>query len=305
MTPEAILAAWDLGPATVTLAARRENTVWRVEAGAAFALRLHRPGYHSAAALASELAFMAAMADAGLTVPRPVPARDGALLVAAGETHADLLTWLPGAPFGRAWSPLDLADPPGAFRMLGAALARLHLAADAWAPPPGFTRPDWGAEGLVGEAPFWGRFWDHPALTPDQRRAVLRVRDQGREALPGLGLDHGLIHADAVRENLLLDGERLALIDFDDCGWGYRLFDIATALLPNRGEPGYPALKAALLDGYRAHRPLDIAALPLLVRLRALTYLGWVLDRAGEPGMADRAARVIARAMAVIEEEDP
>ena len=43
------------------------------------ALRLHRPAYHSAAGLASELAFMASLRDRGLAVPEPIPASNGSV----------------------------------------------------------------------------------------------------------------------------------------------------------------------------------------------------------------------------------
>ena len=45
---------------------------------------------------------------------------------------------------------------------------------------------------------------------------------------------------------------RATAIDFDCCGWGYYLFDLAVALLPleSYGER-YEPLKNALLEGYQ------------------------------------------------------
>ena len=40
----------------------------------------------------------------------------------------------------------------------------------------------------------------------------------------------GLIHADAHLDNVLFDGQQARLIDFDDCGFGYRIYDVAVAL---------------------------------------------------------------------------
>jgi hypothetical protein len=76
-------------------------------------------------------------------------------------------------------------------------------------------------------------------------------RDFARKDLDRLaeGLDYGLIHADLVRENVLVDGQELRMIDFDDGGWGFRMFDVATALFKNRHESGYDTLKTALLCG--------------------------------------------------------
>ncbi|RMD90698.1 MAG: homoserine kinase, partial [Alphaproteobacteria bacterium] len=151
----AVLARYDLAPPVrLGPVARRENAVWRVEtARGALALRCHRAGYRSAAELASELDFMAMLAAGGLTVPAPIRARDGGFVVHHAGRAWSLLTWLPGTPLGRAGTQLPPAHGPGVFARLGATLARLHALADGWTPPAGFTRPDWRAEGLVGETP--------------------------------------------------------------------------------------------------------------------------------------------------------
>jgi Ser/Thr protein kinase RdoA (MazF antagonist) len=115
-------------------------------------------------------------------------------------------------------------------------------------------------------------------------------------------VDMGPIHGDLVRENVLVQDGSLALIDFDDCGPGYRLLEIATILHPNRDEPDYPALRDAVLEGYGALRPLSDAALallPVLQFLRAASYVGWIMSRREVPGMAARERRFIERACAL------
>ena len=92
-------------------------------------------------------------------------------------------------------------------------------------------------------------------------------REQAAVAMSELSLDMGLIHADLVRENVLVNGSDLYFIDFDDGGFGYRLFDVATALLKNRAEPNYADLQTALIDGYRSLRALDTTQLDLFLAL--------------------------------------
>ncbi|MFN3281739.1 MAG: phosphotransferase enzyme family protein [Tabrizicola sp.] len=294
------LALWGLPAGDCTFVAGRENRVWRVGTPqGACALRLRRPGYRSEAELRSELDWLAALDHAGLPVPRPLPSRHRRLLERLGEGFADVLGWLPGRPMGQSRRPLDLADRTGTFRALGESIARLHQACDAWTPPTGFRRCRWDAEGLVGEAPVWGRFWDNPTLDTPTRALFLHLRDAARERLAGATPDVGLIHADLVRENLLLDGATIRLIDFDDGGFGYRLFDLATVLLKSIDEPDFPALRAALIAGYHAHRSLDLSHLDLFIVLRALTYVGWIVPRMAEPGGAERNARFVAEARAL------
>ena len=294
---------WGFAPHQITLAARRENIVWRAEDGrGAFALRLHRPGYRDTVELISELQWMEVLVQGGLNVPRPLPSSSGDLVEEVGGTLVDLLTWLPGRPVGLQ-AQLDLPDRTGFCRDLGALLARLHAVSDDWAPPPGFTRPAWDRAGLVGETPLWGPFWDNPGLTATQRSTLLAARAKADAHLAGIeaGLDYGLIHADALSENILIHDGTLSLIDFDDGGWGFRDFDLATFLMRFLGAPDYPALRAALLEGYAKRRAVDPGTLDLFILLRALTYPGWIIPRLSEPGGEERSARAIRTALPLAE----
>lgn len=299
---KAAVTVWGLEGARLEFVAGRENRVYRVsDASGDYALRVKRPGYRRSIELESELQWMAALAQAGLLVPRPLPSLRGRLLEEVGGHQVDLLTWLPGQTLGAALQDQPAPDIAGLFHALGQQMARLHDASDAWVPPADFSRVRWDAEGLLGEAPVWGRFWEHPALSADDQRLFGHFRSSARRELQRLQdrLDFGLIHADLVRENVLLQGERIGLLDFDDGGWGYRAFDLATTLLKFTGSPGYPVLQGALLRGYQAVRPLDLAALDLFLALRATTYVGWVVSRLGEDGAQARSERYVATAREV------
>ncbi|WP_448956697.1 phosphotransferase [Labrys neptuniae] len=292
----------------------RENAVFRIVLadGEPAALRLHRAGYHSEAALQSELAWMTALRQGGLAVPASIPAADGRHLIALASRdrfaaqHADVVAWIEGVPLGQSGKPL--AQPAekqtDLFFRIGAAMAAMHDLADTWQPPHGFHRPRWDGEGLVGESPLWGRFWDCAGLSDQARTALsaLRIRLQRALAKHADGLDYGLIHADLVRENVFVTDEGVAFIDFDDCGYGFRLFDLATALLKNRREPIYPALERALIAGYRSRRALSeesLALLPLFLALRSLTYIGWLAQRPEVPDAAERLSRYVAESLEI------
>lgn len=304
-TVETALALWGLPDTDWALAADRENKVFKVVSReATYALRLHRKGLRSEAELRSEVDWMAALEASGINVPRPVPARDGSLLKSVDGLFIDVLVWLPGEPFGDV---LERAEPQAreaAFRRLGAEIARLHAASDDWRPPQGFTRWSWNREGLLGEAPLWGRFWDNPDLSAAERRFFEEIRSRADVDLAMIehDLDFGLIHADAVRENVLVDGTYMRLIDFDDGGHGFRLFDLATALGKFEDAPDFATLKAALFCGYREVRPIDEDAFALIFMLRALTYVGWGIRRRGTPEMARRDRLNIDRAMRAAED---
>jgi Ser/Thr protein kinase RdoA (MazF antagonist) len=299
-------AAWG-GAGRLRLVAARENAVYAADlrAGPA-ALRLHRPGYQTEAAIRSELWWCAALADAGVPVPRPLPTTDGALLHRLPDGRiATAVAWAAGAPIGAAGRPME--GPPARIVALHATLGRLlgdlHRATDALAPPPWFERPRWDVPGLVGEAPFWSRFWEHPALT-GREADLLR---QARAALmPDLAGDFGLIHADVLRENVLAAPAGLTLIDFDDSGWGFRGYDLGTVLSQCLAEPALPDIAAALAEGYAAGRPafpVAAATLPHWTLMRCCASVGWTMTRLapGDPIHRSHIARATALARRVLD----
>lgn len=143
---------WPLRVERITLAARRKNLVFRLTAvtGQDFGLRVHRAGYRSAAELSSELAWMQALAQGGLTVSAPLPSLNGGCWKKWPASASAVLLWLPGAPLGRSGRPLRIERREAVFHELGGTLAQLHQVSDAWRPPPGFTRSHWGLGGLLG-----------------------------------------------------------------------------------------------------------------------------------------------------------
>jgi Ser/Thr protein kinase RdoA (MazF antagonist) len=292
------LQAWGLKPLSVTLVAARENQVYRVEtAQETLALRIHRPGLRSHAMLHSELLWMAMLREQGLRLPRPMAQPTGDLLMDLHGAWVDVLSWTPGQPLGQDGSLSVCDDLLGVFSRLGAEMARLHAASDRWTPPQGFTRPVWNAEGLLGDEPLWGHFWRHPDLDADSARRLHQARSKAVARLAAYSGDYGLIHADLVPENVILDQGQPQLIDFDDGGWGFRLFDLATSM--NRADRAVPdgQLSRALCEGYLSERDIDLSELPLFRALRSFSYLGWIVPRLHEPGARARSHRFMAAAL--------
>ena len=297
------LPLWGLRGFAATLVAARENLVYRIDAPQPLALRLHRRGMRSAAQLVSELEWMAALAERGLSVPCPHPALSGALCHDVDGQIVDVLGWLDGVPMCLGGHLNPLVDGLTAYHALGQAMAQLHLKSDDWTPPPGFDRPIWDAQGLLGEAPLRGRFWENPLLTPAQSVLMTQARHHALARLSHLrDADYGLIHADLVQENVLIGPGGPHLIDFDDGGFGYRLFDMATVLNFILREANPAPLQEAFVQGYLATRPIDLKALPLFQALRAFSYVGWIVPRLSEDGAKARQTRFVTLACQMAEQ---
>ncbi len=289
------LRAFPIDPEGLQLVAMSENATFRVKNradGADYVLRLHRPGYHSLKALKSEPLWTQALADFGVSAPVPLAARDGRYFVpvriaANGETRqAGMASWTEGELLEDVLEAAQDVDVmSGHFEQLGGIVAAMHNQASRWRHPAGFTRHILDIDGLMGEAPFWGPFWTHPAFSLAEQEVLLTARDKVRSMLGRYGEDperFSLIHADLHAGNILVSGERLTVIDFDDAAFGWHVYDIAVALKGYQTQPYFPSLQAALLRGYRANRPLseaDSALIPAFIMIRRMVQIGWLHQR--------------------------
>ncbi len=310
----AALPRWGLEGSELQLIKYRENAVFRVVTGAGtrYALRIHRYAYHTDEELRSELQWMAALDEHGIAVPSLVLANGGEpfALVTVDELpeprQVDVFCWVDGKPLGSVEAGIsDPAAVAKTYHTIGALAARLHNQATSWSPPSTFVRHAWDVEGLVGDQPFWGPFWELASLTVEERQLLLQVREQVRVDLsayhkaPENADWYSMIHADFVAENLMVDGEQVHLIDFDDAGFGWHLFELATALYFEIGEDHYPIVYDALVAGYREHRSLpaaQLAQLPLFLLARGFTYLGWVHTRSETQTARELAPMLVERA---------
>ncbi len=243
-------------------------------------LRLHRHGYHTGPEIASELAWLTALQDLpGLNTTRPIPGAQG------------LVTMLDGR-FLVAFAPIDGQElQPGDdlarwFAPLGEITARLHLHARHWTPPQGFTRKRWDVETILGSHPHWGHWRKAQGLEPQGEALLSRATDLLAANLQAYGTGpetFGLIHADLRLANLMVNGDTLTAIDFDDCGFGWWTYDLAAALSFIETDPRLPDLIARWVEGYTRIAPLraqDRAMIPALIFLRRVLLTAWLSTRA-------------------------
>ncbi len=284
------LAEWGGCEGVPKLVSHRENAVFevRLKSGEKVALRLHRPGYNSSGEIKSEIWWTHELATFGFLVPVPIPASDGRLLanVEDGQT-ATAISWVDGDPIGASGASLDgsLSEQVKLYQQVGSLLAELHNITDKLSIPEEFERRNWDSDGFLGEDPLWGKFWENPALDKVGQELVQTARTEAIADLTRYkyeGADFGLIHADAVRENVFNTAQGLCLIDFDDAGFGFRLYDLTTALSQSVEDVNYADLMDAVLDGYGRLRPLsnaDRERTALFRMLRAFASMGWAVPR--------------------------
>ncbi len=263
-----------------------ENATFRLEdvaTGRRWALRIHREGYHSKNAIASELSWLMALRAARVvTTPLPVAGKDGGLIQVVSHERLTaprnivLFEWEDGAEPGIG------EDLMGPFEVLGNVTARMHQHSRTWRRPPGFERLTWDFETSLGSRPHWGAWRDGMGMDEPARKLFGRTVDLiGRRLMRyGKNSDRfGLIHCDLRLANLLIDGEEVKVIDFDDCGFGWLMYDAATPVSFYEHEAHVPQLMDAWLKGYRTVASLtheDEAEIPTFIMLRRLLLVAWI-----------------------------
>jgi Ser/Thr protein kinase RdoA (MazF antagonist) len=281
---EQALAAFDLpAGSTLRLLNLSENATYAVETGSGdrSILRVHRKDYHHAHQIESELMWLEALQrDSDITVPTVLPARDGRKVVTVHHDGADRhvvhFEMVPGAePDEKLLTATD-------FHTLGCITAGLHDHARDWTRPSGFDRFSWDWQNCLGDSPRWGRWRDAVGVGEHEAEILTRAEHllQRRLAEYGTGPDtFGLVHADLRLANLLVDGDTITVIDFDDCGFGWYFYDFGTAVSFFEDHPSVPEWQDAWVTGYRTRRDLaasDEDMLASFVLLRRLLLLAWM-----------------------------
>jgi len=297
---DTLLPCYGLSTVQRTLLQHENNAVYRLvtTVGEQFVVRVANTWGRSEQEQRSEMQWLQALRrETSLVVPEPVQNLDGDLvtmivthgIVTEGiaparsmEAHpCVVLRWVPG-------EPPQPGPAPALMERIGAFTAEMHRYSERFAPAAGFVRPRWDWERLFGAHSF---LHDENIMTmlPSRQRGVLHAAsEQIRRALscPGKqALRQGHIHADLHRDNILIYNSEVGVIDFDDCGFGYYLFDIACVLDSFKrrvfADPAeYREGREALLRGYARIRPLASdfdEYLGIFMALRDMVILDFIL----------------------------
>ena len=144
-------------------------------------------------------------------------------------------------------------------RHVGTLIARLHQAGRAFGKRKGFVRPRWDLDGLRGGALNIKPELVRTSLSSEQCEILDIVADEVHAVMLHLGEDKdavGLIQGNPQAQHMHFGENDVVAVDFDLCGWGYYMYDLAIFMHDLKERPDFSLLKGALIEGYRSIHPL-------------------------------------------------
>lgn len=246
-------------------------------------MRVSRIGYHTVEEIESEIKWLEHLGGQNqIRTASPLRNGQGSFLTPVeqeGETYICVLfEYLEGVHP----DPVKRGTAKEEFRQIGRIAAFLHRDAREWKESRRLARPHWdydhmvGAEGLFGD---WRRCGD---LSLAEYGFLEEICKGIRRRLSEYGRDdenYGLIHSDLRAANLLKNGAVMQVIDFDDCGYGWHVYDLAASVSFQETHPSAAEWIRAWVEGYRTEGRLedrDIRQIPVFVMARRLQLLAWV-----------------------------
>jgi len=309
------LTAYAVQAPRLTAIQHEGNTTFRVDSanGERYVLRIHHPTLRTVESVRSEMMWLAALHQkTDLVVPEPIRTLDGNLLTVTNVTEIPepricvLFRWIDGRF-------LDARLTPSQIERVGAFMARLQLHGAQFRPPDGFVRGRLdnlteAARRMAGLGTSEARLRqkiDQPADEAVAIRLVTetcsaedgthvatlirKVRDIQR-AVGQTSETFGLIHGDLHQGNYFFHNGQVRAIDFDDCGYGYYLYDIAVTLSEVNWRKDTPELRKGFLQGYRSVRDLPSeheSYLDTLITFRDLQLMISKIEMRNHPAFRD------------------
>lgn len=290
---EQALAQYPIEVRRVDLFGTDTNLIYRVYTmdGQKYILRLAFPGWRTAENAEAEIMWLDALArDTDIPVPKIIRTRTGEPMVKMQdgevERRAVLMTYLPGTLLGKRLTEGNL------FRM-GELFGKLHRHGKGWQVPAGFPAHRFDRYMSRGEPDALFAEAQREAFTDHQWEVVNRIRERVESAYTQLDpADLRVIHCDLWHDNIKVYKGVLAPFDFEDTIWGYRIHDIAMAMLDLAEDAGvarYEALLPVFRAGYESQLPWPEGDLGVFQMGRVLWRLNWVA-RFWRKGLADAIA---------------
>ncbi|MEO3946722.1 phosphotransferase [Gorillibacterium sp. CAU 1737] len=176
------------------------------------------------------------------------------------------------------------------FFEVGMIAGKLHAQSKKWEQPFYYKRMEWDFEGTFGVE--WNNFYGESYrsekwLTASEIAALDCCVDMIKRRLEAYGKApdrYGMIHSDLRIANLLMNGNAIGVLDFDDCGKGWYMYEIAGAVALIEHRSDLQEIIQVILKGYESVLPLsneDKEEIETFIMMRRIGMLQSLICRIG------------------------
>ncbi len=240
-----------------------------------FGLRLHDPDADEIEIHSLVLWLSRLRQEANLVVPEALPGPDGESIQRVSKDgekprHCVLYRWLEGKVLAN-FPATDITSK--IIEKLGISVALLHQHAASFEPPGWFTQPRYDIETFRGQ--LEERCADE-SLSQSQRAELKEIGRRRLQMMAEWGEERevfGLIQPDLSGLNVLVHGEEIRIIDFQECKWAHYLPNILQVF--NRTLWNKKSAYPIFLEAYQRVRPLPKGFEAYYELSEASARLGW------------------------------
>lgn len=231
-----------------------------------YTIRISRPLYRTLSELQSEIDWLLLLQKTDMPVPKPAEINSCYVNKIKGH-YVVVFKYIDGV--------MPQYNDCNVMYEAGRLAALLHKSTK----PENADRPIWSVENMTGINGLWGNWRENGQLNERDKNIIENKLNKIKEKINNYKTNkYGLIHIDLRMTNIVM-GDKCYAIDFDDCGYGYYIQDLASALSFVEDSDKLEELKEAWYKGYEEISSLtdeDKAIADSFIILRRIQLLAWI-----------------------------
>lgn len=199
-----------------------ENFIYEVQHGGhEFFMRISHSQKRSRKDILAEFDWIKYLTENGISVITPLPSTRGNLLEAVHQKDFSFYIFVVNRVEGMNFTEDRSLLTPYMMGEWGKLTARLHVLSKTYRPTdPKITRQHWDEENLVKDTDKILK--GYPKILSNMQTIIQQLSTLSRSP------DHyGLIHQDLHESNLIVDNNKITIIDLDDAIYSWYMLDIA------------------------------------------------------------------------------
>lgn len=233
-----------------------------------YTLRICRPNYHTFEELESEIQWLLNIDN--VNICKPI-LKNGEYVKKINGCYCTMYKYIEGM------ADIEIEGNENLYIEIGRIAGLLHK--NTIEKPFKAVRPKWSMENLIGKKGLWGDWRKTAFLNSQQKDIIEKACNKIYEKVANYKTDkYGLIHIDLRLTNIIV-GKTTGVIDFDDCGYGYFMQDLASSVSFLENSPQLSTLIENWYKGYEEVMPLDSKDKEMaktFILARQIQLLAWV-----------------------------